>query len=95
MCLKTATVCGTGASGEGASRGPDFNSQQPHDDSQPSVQLQCTHIHKINNLFKKSLEMETWRDGSVVMNTGWVALVALPEDPGLIHSTHMEGNSCL
>jgi hypothetical protein len=34
--------------GAGASRGPEFNSQQPHDGSQPSAQLQCTHIHKIN-----------------------------------------------
>jgi hypothetical protein len=25
------------------------NSQQPHEGSQPSVQLQCTHKHKINN----------------------------------------------
>jgi hypothetical protein len=30
------------------SRGPKFNSQQPHEGSQPSTQLQCTHIHKIN-----------------------------------------------
>jgi hypothetical protein len=28
------------------SRGPKFNSQQPHEGSQLSVQLQCTHIHK-------------------------------------------------
>jgi len=46
-------------------RGPEFNSQQPHGGSQPSVmgsdalfwciwrQLQCTHIHKINNSLKK------------------------------------------
>jgi len=44
-------------------RGPEFNSQQPHGDSQPSVmesdalfwcvwrQLQCTHIHKINKSY--------------------------------------------
>jgi hypothetical protein len=32
----------------GESRGPKFNSQQPHEGSQPSVQLQCTHIYKIN-----------------------------------------------
>ena len=43
-----------------SSRGPEFNSQQPHGGSQPSVmgsdalfwcvwrQLQCTHINKIN-----------------------------------------------
>jgi hypothetical protein len=36
------------ASRVGASRDPEFNSQQPYDGSQPSVQLQCTHIHKIN-----------------------------------------------
>jgi hypothetical protein len=31
------------------SRGPKkFNSQQKHEGSQPSVQLQCTHRHKIN-----------------------------------------------
>jgi hypothetical protein len=33
-----------------------FNSQQPHAGSQPSVQLQYTHIHKINkqiNIFLK------------------------------------------
>jgi len=47
-----------------SSRGPEFNSQQPHGGSQPSVmgsdvlfwcvreQLQCTHINKINNLKK-------------------------------------------
>jgi hypothetical protein len=35
-------------SGAGASGGPEFNSQQLHDGSQPSVQLQCTHIHEIN-----------------------------------------------
>ena len=28
------------------SKGPEFNSQQPHDGTQPSVQLQCTHIDK-------------------------------------------------
>jgi hypothetical protein len=37
---------------QSSSRGPEFNSQQPHGGSQPSVmgselQLQCTHIHKI------------------------------------------------
>jgi hypothetical protein len=31
-----------------SSKGPEFKSQQPHGGSQPSVQLQCTHIHKIN-----------------------------------------------
>ena len=48
-----------------SSRGPEFNSQQPHGGSQPSVmgsdalfwcvwrQRQCTHIHKINKLLKK------------------------------------------
>jgi hypothetical protein len=36
----------------GANRGPKFNSQQPHEVSQPSVQLQCTHIHKINKSLK-------------------------------------------
>ena len=30
------------------SKGPEFNSQQQNDGSQPSIQLQCTHIHKIN-----------------------------------------------
>jgi hypothetical protein len=35
----------------GASRGPKYNSRQPHEGSQPSVQLQCTHIHKINKSF--------------------------------------------
>jgi hypothetical protein len=30
-----------------------FNSQQPHEGSQPSVQLECTHIHKINRSLKK------------------------------------------
>ena len=29
-------------------RGPKFNSQQTQEGSQPSVQLQCAHIHKIN-----------------------------------------------
>ena len=44
-----------------SSRGPEFNSQQHHGGSQPSVmgsdalfwgvlkKLQCTHIHKVNN----------------------------------------------
>jgi hypothetical protein len=27
--------------------GLEFKSQQPHEGSQPSIQLQCTHIHKI------------------------------------------------
>jgi hypothetical protein len=52
-----STVC--------SSRGPEFNSQQPYDGSQPSVmrsdalfwcawrQRECTHIHKINKSFKK------------------------------------------
>ena len=35
-------------SGAGASRGPEFNFQQPYDGSEPSVQLQHAHIHKIN-----------------------------------------------
>jgi len=44
-----------------SSRGPEFNSQQPHGGSQPSVmgirsgvwrQWQCTHIHEINKSFK-------------------------------------------
>jgi hypothetical protein len=30
-----------------------FNSQQPHE--QLSVQVQCTHIHKINRSYKKTL----------------------------------------
>jgi len=46
-----------------SSRGPEFNSQQPHGGSQPSVmrpdalfwcvwrQLQCTHMHKIHKHF--------------------------------------------
>ena len=49
------------------SRGPEFNSQQPHGGSQPCVmrsdalfwcvwrQQQCTHIHKINNSLKKNI----------------------------------------
>jgi len=49
-----------------SSRGPEFNSQQPHGGSQPSVmgsdalfwwvcrQLQCTHRHKVNKIFLKS-----------------------------------------
>jgi hypothetical protein len=32
----------------GASRGPKFNSQQPHEGSQ-----QCFHTHKVNTSFKK------------------------------------------
>jgi hypothetical protein len=36
-----------------ASRGSEFNSQQPHDGSQPFAQLQCTHIHKITKSLKK------------------------------------------
>jgi hypothetical protein len=28
-----------------SSKGPEFKSQQPHGGSQPSVQLQCTHIN--------------------------------------------------
>jgi hypothetical protein len=39
-------------SGAGESRGPEFNSQQPHDGSKLSVQLQCTHIHILEPLFK-------------------------------------------
>jgi hypothetical protein len=47
------------------SRGPEFNSQQPHGSSQPSVMVSdalfwciirekwCAHIHKINKSFKK------------------------------------------
>ena len=35
-----------------ASRGPKFNSQQSDEGSQLSVQLQCTHIHKIKKKFK-------------------------------------------
>ena len=35
------------------SKGPEFNSQQPHDGSHPSVLLQCTHIHKINKYILK------------------------------------------
>jgi hypothetical protein len=30
-----------------------FNSQQPHEGSHPSVELQCTYIHKINRSKKK------------------------------------------
>jgi hypothetical protein len=30
-----------------------FNSQQPHEELQPSVQLQHTNIHKINKSSKK------------------------------------------
>ena len=53
-----------GKSTDCSSRGPEFNSQQPHGGSQPSVmgadalfwcvwrQLQCTHIHEINKIFK-------------------------------------------
>jgi hypothetical protein len=45
---------------DGSSRGPEFNSQQPHGGSQPFVmgsdalfwgirrQLPCTHIHRVN-----------------------------------------------
>jgi hypothetical protein len=40
-------------SGAGASKGPEFNSQQLLDGSQPPVQLQCTHIHKIYKYFFK------------------------------------------
>jgi hypothetical protein len=48
-----------------SSEGPEFNSQQPHGGSQPSVigsnalfccirrQRQCTHIYKINKSLKK------------------------------------------
>jgi hypothetical protein len=39
------------------SRGPKFNSQQPHEGSQPSVQPQCTHIHKKKR--KRSKETHT------------------------------------
>jgi hypothetical protein len=31
-----------------SSEGPEFKSQKTHGDSQPSEQLQRTHIHKIN-----------------------------------------------
>jgi hypothetical protein len=31
-----------------SSKGPELNSQQQHDGSQPSVQPHCTQIHKIN-----------------------------------------------
>ena len=43
-----AGASGAGVSGAGASRGPEFNSQQSHDGSQSSIQLQCTHIHEMN-----------------------------------------------
>ena len=38
-----------------SSEGPEFKSQQQHGDSQPSVQLQCTHIHKNKYFFKKKM----------------------------------------
>jgi hypothetical protein len=45
------------------SRGPKkFNSRQPHEGSHPSVQLQCTHIHEVNNnknLLKKRMHIHT------------------------------------
>jgi hypothetical protein len=37
----------------GLSEASNLHSQQPHDGSQPSVQLQCTHTHKINLKKKK------------------------------------------
>jgi hypothetical protein len=47
----------------GTSRGPKFNSQQPHEGLQPSIQLQCTHIHKINKyIFKKKKVIEAQRN---------------------------------
>ena len=33
-----------------------FNSEQPHEGSQPSVQLQCTYIHKINKSLKNKIK---------------------------------------
>jgi hypothetical protein len=42
----------------GASRGPKFNSQQPHEGLQPSVQLQYIHRHKINKSLKKKKEIK-------------------------------------
>jgi hypothetical protein len=42
-----------GKSNDCSTEGPKFKSEQPHGGSQPSVQLQCSHIHKINKSFKK------------------------------------------
>ena len=51
-------------------RSPEFNSQQPHDGSQPSVigsealfwcvwrEQQCTRIHKINKLLLKQQQQQ-------------------------------------
>jgi hypothetical protein len=36
-----------------------FNSQQPHEGSQPSLQLQWTHINKINKCFLKRYTFQT------------------------------------
>jgi hypothetical protein len=40
---------------DSSSEGPEFKPQQPHGGSQPSVQLQCTHINKLINLKEEGL----------------------------------------
>ena len=45
-----------------SSRSPEFNLQQPHGSSQQSVLgsdalFWCTHIHKINKIFKKGFQL--------------------------------------
>jgi hypothetical protein len=63
----------------GASRGPEFNSQQRHDGSQPSVQLQCTHLHKINKqIKKKNFVMENLKDNVKPLSMAYNVLPSLP-----------------
>jgi hypothetical protein len=71
VCLKTATVylhiinkslCQN-------ERGPEFNSQQPHDGSQPSVQLQCTHK---KNKQKKKLKKKKKPQTALVEDLLWL-----------------------
>jgi hypothetical protein len=75
-----------------SSKGPEFESQQPHDSSQPSVmgsdtlfwcvwrQLQCTHIHKINSFFlKKTWIWEFWETKKYLLVWGLHCYDKMPE----------------
>jgi hypothetical protein len=66
------------------SRGPKYNSQQPHEGSQPSVQPQ----RKLNKYFFK----KKWT-GEMARHLRTVA--ALVENLGLVPSTHMVAHNHL
>ena len=82
-----------------SSTSPEFNSQQPHGGSQPSVmesdalswcvrrQLQCTHIYKINLLKKKK------RTGEMAQRLN--ALTMLAEVLNSNPSNHMMAHNYL